>query len=179
MKRVYLPLLLIVIVVLEGTAMDFLPKEWLTSSFYFIPHWVLVVLVYVAIFYDYDSTYYCVLYGIIFGLLVDIVYTDMLGVYMFTYGLVLYSIHGLKRILHSNWLVTTLLTVVAVVCADVIVYVLYSIIRETDITWYTYVYKMLLPTLVANVVFALLLLPLLPRKLNDWAESHLEKSTSV
>ncbi|KGP73887.1 rod shape-determining protein MreD [Pontibacillus yanchengensis] len=179
MKRLLLPLTLLLFLVLEGTAMDFLPKEWLLANYYIIPHWVLVVLTYIAIFYDFDSTYYCVLYGIIFGLLIDLIYTDMLGVYMFTYGLVIYITHGFKKMLHSNVFVTLLLTIVAIVLADAIIYVLYSFIQATEMVWETYTLMSLLPTLAANVLFAVLLYPLLPGKLQEWSESQLKRSNAI
>ncbi|MFC0522458.1 rod shape-determining protein MreD [Pontibacillus salicampi] len=179
MKRLYLPLSLLVLLVLEGTAMDFLPTKWLLADFHFIPHWVLVFLIFMAIFYDYDSTYYCVMYGIIFGLLIDLIYTDMLGVYMFTYGLVVYVIHGVKKMLHSNVFVTLLLTVVAIVFADIAIYVFYSFIKATTLAWESYLYRSLLPTLAANLLFALVLFPIFPRKLQEWSETQLKNSKSI
>lgn len=179
MKRVYLPLILLIFLVLEGTAVDFLPREWITSDYNIIPHWVLIILVYMAVFYDYDRTYYCVLYGIIFGFLVDLLYTDILGIYMFSYGMVVYIIHGLKKLLHSNLFVAILLSVVGVALADVVLFVLYTFVGVAELEWGTYAMMRLLPTIAANLIFGLALYPVIPAKFRSWAETQLVRPKSI
>lgn len=179
MKRLYLPLILLIFLVLESTAIDFLPNDWVMSSLHIIPHWVLIILVYIAIFYDYDRTYFCVLYGIMFGFLVDLLYTDMLGIYMFAYGMITYIAHGLKKLLHANLYVTIILSVVSVALADVVLFVLYTLVGVTNIGWDPYWQVRLIPTVIANLVFALLLYPLFPALFRRWSESQLERPNSV
>ncbi|KGX88042.1 rod shape-determining protein MreD [Pontibacillus marinus] len=179
MKRLYLPLILLVFLVLESTAIDFLPNDWVMSNYHIIPHWVLIILVYIAIFYDYDRTYYCVLYGIIFGFLVDLLYTDMLGVYMFAYGMITYIAHGLKKLLHANLYVTIILAIVSVALADTVLFVLYTLVDVTNMGWDPYWHIRLIPTIIANLVFALFLYPLFPGKLQQWSETQLERPKSV
>lgn len=179
MKRLYLPLLLLIFLVLEGTAVDFLPKEWITSDLLIVPHWVLIILVYIAIFYDYDRTYYCVLYGIIFGFLVDLIYTDILGIYMFAYGMVIYITHGLKKLLHSNLFVAILLSLVGLALADVVLFVLYSFVGVAEMEWSNYFTMRFLPTIAANLVFALAIYPIFPAKLRKWSQTQLVRPKSV
>src|SRR5690625_6893718 len=75
MKRLYVPLILLLFVVLEGVALDLLPVQLLNTKTLIVPHWVLIILIFIVIFYDLEDTYYSIIYGIIFGLLIDIVYT--------------------------------------------------------------------------------------------------------
>ncbi|MCD5323723.1 MULTISPECIES: rod shape-determining protein MreD [Pontibacillus] len=179
MKRLILPAILLLFLVLEGTATDFLPKEWLLSDYYIIPHWVFVFLVYIAIFYDFDYTYYCVLYGILFGFLFDLLYTDILGVYMFTYGITAYIVHGLKKLLHANMFVAILMSVVGVAMADALIFFLYSSVQGFVMTWETYALMSLIPTLLANLVFTLVLYPFVPSLLYKWSEEQLASQKAV
>lgn len=179
MSRFFLPLFLLIILVLEGTAMELLPESWVLSDLYFIPHWVLVFIVMIAIFYDYDTTYYSVMYGIIFGLFIDIIYTDVLGIYMFTYGLVAYLIHTFKKILHANLFVTILLTFIGVSAADSLIYLLYSITGITSVSGESYAIDRLIPTLFANIFFMLIIYPFFYNKLQKWSEEQITKPKSV
>ena len=93
MKRLYLPLILFLFIVLEGVALDLLPVQLLSAQTLIVPHWVFIILIFIVIFYDKEDTYYSIVYAVIFGLLIDIVYTGILGIYMFSYGFGIYIIH--------------------------------------------------------------------------------------
>ncbi|KGX93483.1 cell shape-determining protein [Pontibacillus halophilus JSM 076056 = DSM 19796] len=179
MKRYYAPLILFILLILEGTAVNFLPSLWADSGTIITPHWLLIVLVFMAMFYDFDYTYFCVIYAAIFGFLFDLVYTDVLGVYMFMYGIVIYIIHGIKRMLHTNIFVALLHVTIAVTLADAGVYLLYSFIGEAEMVWQNYLLVRLVPTLLANLVFALIAYPFLYERLDEWGEEHLSTKKTV
>ncbi len=104
MSRIVIPFLLFLLLVLEGVALDLLPFSLVESDVQLVPHWVLVFLILKIIFFDREDTYASVIHGFIFGFLIDVVYTGVLGVYMFSYALVVYLIHGLAKVLHANFL---------------------------------------------------------------------------
>src|SRR5690625_6327390 len=93
--RLYLPLILLLIVVLVCVVLDLLPIQLLNTKTLIVPHWFLIILIFIVIFYDLEDTYYSILYGIIFGLLIDIVYIGILGIYMFFYRFGIYFIFEL------------------------------------------------------------------------------------
>src|SRR5690625_651119 len=101
MKRLYLPLILFLFMVLEGVALELLPANLVMSNSIIVPHWVFIFLAFIAIFFDEENTYYSILYAVIFGLLIDVVYTGVLGVYMFSYAVSVYVIYGLKKMIHE------------------------------------------------------------------------------
>ena len=179
MKRLFLPLILFLFVVLEGLALELLPSKLVMGHLLIIPHWVLVFLVFLAIFYDNENTYYSVLYGLIFGLLIDVVYTGILGVYMFSYALVIYVLHGLKKMLHGNIYVTFILGVIGIAFADILVNFIYTMVGLTDTAWIDYFTYRLLPTIILNVVFLFLLYPLFVKRLIRWNSEQLSKSNSL
>ncbi|MBB6451919.1 rod shape-determining protein MreD [Salirhabdus euzebyi] len=175
MKRLFLPLFLLILLVLESTAADLLPKEWIAAGVFPIPHWTLVLTIMIAVFYDRDHTFYCVIYAVIFGFLIDLTYTNILGVYMFTYGLVVYIIHGLKQMLHPNFVVGLLLVFLGLALADHIIYVMYFMIGKTDLTWIDYTSDRLIPTLLGNILFFLIIYPIFQKRLQIWSEEQLSE----
>ncbi|MFP7169596.1 rod shape-determining protein MreD [Terribacillus sp. 7520-G] len=179
MKKLYLPLIMLLIVSLEGVATALLPKQFIGGDTWLIPHWSLLFLVLIAMLYDLDNTYYSLLYAIIFGLLKDIVYTDMLGVYMFTYGFSIYLILELRRVLHGNIFVAALLGVLSIVFADAIGYLIYHLIGITPIGFGAYLVQRLLPTLGANLIMLVILYLIFQKPLQKWSDSQLRRTTSL
>ncbi|MFD1038619.1 rod shape-determining protein MreD [Virgibacillus byunsanensis] len=176
MKRLYVPLILFLLVVIEGVALKLLPANLVMGNSFIIPHWVFVFLVFVAIFYDKEDTNFGVIYGLIFGLLIDIVYTGILGVYMFTYAVTIYIIQGLKKVFHANIYVTLCLGIVGLIIAEVTINVIFLVIGISEMVWKDYLLYRLLPTLLANIVFILILYPLITRLLIKWREEQLYES---
>ncbi|SET70097.1 rod shape-determining protein MreD [Oceanobacillus limi] len=176
MKRVILPLILFILVVLEGVAIEFLPRFLVGNGFLVTPHWVLVTLLLITTFYDLKDTYHSVVYGLIFGLLVDIVYTGTLGVYMFTYAVITYAIHGLMKVLHSNFFVAILVVAVGVALADLTIYAIYLVVGITDMVWQDYLTARMIPTVILNLIFLIVFYPLLVKLLVYLKGEHHSKN---
>lgn len=174
MKRLYLPLILFFFVVLEGVALDLLPVQLLSAKTIIVPHWIFVILVFTSLFYDKENTYYSIVYGVIFGLLIDIVYTGVLGVYMFSYGFVIYIIHELRRLLHANFYAVTIIGIVGLSITDLFIHTVFKMIGFADVTWEEYLLLRLLPTVLANLIFLIILYPIFKKRLLNWG-SELSK----
>src|SRR5699024_12408031 len=98
MIRLYLSFFLFLFMILEGVAIDVLPTTLATGYTFIVPHWVLVFLVLFSMFYDRENTYFSVIYGILFGLLVDVEYMGILVVEMFSYGIGIYAVRVLRNV---------------------------------------------------------------------------------
>lgn len=179
MKNLYLPLLLFFFLVIEGVAQEFLPNTLVSGNWLIIPHFVLIYLVMIAVFYDSDQTYYSVLYGIIFGMMIDIVYTNVLGIYMFVYALTAYAIHGVKKMLHGNFLVALLLSAAAITMADICVHVIYSFIEGNTIGFGEFLTRRLLPSIMANLLFFAIIYPLTKRPLERLESARKARTNTI
>lgn len=168
MSRFYLPLVLFIIMVLEGVAIEILPVKIIHGNLLIISHWVLICLIFAAIFYDEEDTNYSLVYAILFGLLIDVVYTHILGVYMFTYAMTIYIIKKLTRLLHSNLVTTLLFGMLGIILADWFIYVIFTMIGYTDLSLDSYLLERLLPTIIANIIFLILIYPFLSKKFPKW-----------
>ncbi|WP_054753438.1 rod shape-determining protein MreD [Piscibacillus salipiscarius] len=98
MRFLYLPLTLMIFLILESVAVRFIPTSIVTSNLIYIPHWILVFSLLILLFYDGAHTYHGIINGVIFGLMFELVYTDLAGVYVLAYGIALYFIHLLTII---------------------------------------------------------------------------------
>lgn len=173
MSRVYLVVILFVLLALEGVALDFLPTGIVKSDSIIVSHWVFVFTFYIALYFDTDKTYNGVIFAAIFGLLIDIVYTNILGVYMFAYFVSIYLVFIMGRSIRVNLLGAILLGIVGLTIVDSIIYFIYYFIGVTYISLGDYAYYRLLPTVLANIVFLIMLYPLLYKRLAHWQERQL------
>jgi rod shape-determining protein MreD len=174
MIHVFLPLILLFLVVLEGVALDILPSSLIDGSLMITPHWVLMFLVLMASFYDRRNSYHSIIYALIFGLLIDIVYTGILGVYMFSYGIAIYIIRELRNMLHSNIYSVLLFGIISITIADFIINLIFYVVGIMDATWIDYMMERLLPSILANSLFLLLLYPLFAKQLDKWRNSKIK-----
>ncbi|MFD2759554.1 rod shape-determining protein MreD [Lentibacillus juripiscarius] len=172
MSRIVIPFLLFLLLVLEGVALDLLPFSLVESDVQLVPHWVLVFLILKIIFFDREDTYASVIHGFIFGFLIDVVYTGVLGVYMFSYALVVYLIHGLAKVLHANFFAAMLLSITGVALTDVFINIIFSVAGISEVVWSDYLIFRMLPTALANGLFLLLLYPLLASRFVKWKEER-------
>lgn len=178
MSRFYLPLFLLFLLIIEGVAFEFLPMVIIEKNWLLVAHWLFVFLVLIALFYDLEYTYYSILFAIIAGLMVDIIYTDVIGVYMFMYGIMIYFVHGVRKVLHTNFFVACLLTGVGISLVDSGIYLIYSFIGVSKMDGMVYITNRLLPTLTANMIFFLLLYLLFKNKLVQWSAERFDSKSS-
>ena len=169
-RRVIFPLILFAVMVLSGVALELLPHQLLMGTYMIVPHWLFVILIYIAIFYDRNDTYYAVLYALIFGLLFDIVYTGVLGVYMFSYALVIYIVRGLKKMLQGNFYVLLMLSAFGIAIADISIYAIFTVIGFTDMPIEVYLLNRLIPTILMNLLFMVLIYPFIKKPMRKWGK---------
>lgn len=172
MKQLYFSIFLFLLLALEGIAFELLPSTFVDGNLMFIPHWIYIFLLFIVLFYDNEFTYYSIIYGIVFGLLIDIVYTDVLGVYMFAYPVSLYVIKELKNFFHTTIYITIILGIIGLAITDIIILTVYLAVGIVDISWASYFTYRLLPTIVANIIFLLFLYPMLKNRLLKWQEEE-------
>lgn len=173
MKHLYIPFILFLLTVLKGVGTELLPAFLQQNIHLFlIPHWVLIFLLLIGIFYDTDHTYFSIVYSIIFGLIIDIVYTDILGVYMFSYTIAIALSHLLKKMFHRNFYATFLLTILLIMIADFLIYSIYLTIGWTFLRIDNYLYDRLLPTILANIIFLFIIYPMFKKRIIRWREEQ-------
>lgn len=174
MRRAYIFVILIILLAFEGVALDFLPRSMMQSQSLIVSHWVFVFTIYIALYFDTEKTYHGVTLAAIFGLLIDIVYTNVLGVYMFAYFVSTYLIFIMGRSIRINLPGAILLGAVGITIADCIIYFIYYFINVTHLPIEDYGYYRLLPTVLANIVFLIILYPIFNKRLIRWQEKQLK-----
>ncbi|KZE64460.1 hypothetical protein AWM68_09935 [Fictibacillus phosphorivorans] len=164
MKKILLPFLIYLAFISESSLVQaFLPHEN-SMDWQLIPRFSMVMILFVAI---YLNTTYGLLYGLAFGLLTDLLYTDIIGVYLFSMAATAYITSVFSRYLFGNLIVTLLLSIVGVSILEFFVYGLNSLIGISNQMIDVFLYKRLLPTLILNGLFAILIYYPFVKQLNQ------------
>src|SRR5690625_324812 len=168
MKKVLIIIILLSLLILEGIAMVLLPTNIFISDMYIIPHWVFLFILLVNVFFDNEELYFSITLAIVFGLLIDVVYTDLLGVYMFVYPLAIYIVNLIKQFFQANFYITVVYYLVSFTIIEMMIYIIYSFVDLINITYILFIWDRLIPTIIANFIFLLVLYPIFSKRLVKW-----------
>jgi len=153
LNRVYLPVILFCLFIIEGTWMQIASSENFGFGFVLIPRFTLMVIMFAAL---YINVPLAVTYALVAGFLYDIIYTDFIGIYLFAMALTTYVVGQSAKIMHLNAVVGTLAALVAVVVLEFLVYGLYTLIGFVDYALKPFLLERVLPSLVLNGIFWIL-----------------------
>jgi rod shape-determining protein MreD len=154
MKKYGIWLILVALFLLEGTALKWMiPPEWQTKI-YVIPHFSLVIILYISIFIN---RYYGLFGGLIYGFLQDVIYYGhALGVYSFAMGLTGYAIGLIVRRSPQQLFVATTLIMLGNILYDFLLYGVYRFflgVTNIGVEWL--ITHQILPSLFINLLFTL------------------------
>lgn len=131
----------------------FSPIE-LNGDFYvLVPRFLIIYLLFIAIYYDRKRA---MLYGLIFGLLYDVFFIDIIGLYSFIFPLMCLVASFIVKFIHNHLLVATILTLLLVAAVEIILFLFYTSIGIKTMTFADFYRFNLIPTMIANGVFVLM-----------------------
>ncbi|EUJ51669.1 rod shape-determining protein MreD [Paenilisteria rocourtiae] len=153
-KVVVMPLIAIAVFILEGVSSMLFSQSFFGEQRVFIPHFLIVMLVLMATFYNRNVT---LIYAFILGIVFDIYYTGILGIYFAIFPLVVYLTDKFMKVLQSNIMLVGLVAVFNVILTECLVYGFYVLIGGTDMVFATFVDQRLWTTILLNLAFFLVI----------------------
>ncbi|MGG3798276.1 rod shape-determining protein MreD [Metabacillus fastidiosus] len=155
MRRFFLPLIVLIIFIAESIFVDLVHLPFAGEEQFFIPHFLLLTIIFIT---AYVNQSYGIIYGFIFGFLFDLVYTGVLGIYMFGYSLFAYLVSKALKPLHGSALIILFLGLLSICLLEFYVYGIHLLIGTTSMTLYSFTTLRLLPTLLLNLIAGILLI---------------------
>lgn len=136
MKRFLLPVIMMFVLASESVYADFVRLPFIGDDLRLIPRFLLLVLVFMT---AYVNQSFAITYGFIFGLLYDINYTDLLGVYMFGFAGICYLTSKAFKVPQTNALVVIFISVLAVCVLEFYQYGVQMLIRPEIMPFHQFV----------------------------------------
>ncbi|MBM7097992.1 MULTISPECIES: rod shape-determining protein MreD [Alteribacter] len=147
MIRYSIFLVMFLLFVLEGTVFQVFAPDLHGFPYILIPRWVLLVLVFVGILQGRGPA---LLYAVGFGILYDVIYSPLLGVYTFGMAVVVYLVSFSIPFFQKNLGLSIMMALLAVVGLEYFVYGIYSLMGLASQPHNLFFYTRLLPTFVFN-----------------------------
>ncbi|HBZ09619.1 MAG TPA: rod shape-determining protein MreD [Bacillus bacterium] len=154
MKRYVLPLITIICFYAESLFVEFFPAISFLDGKIVVPRFLLVVLIMMGIYYFRNVT---LIYAAIFGLLFDIYFTGVIGAYLFIFPIAVYAASKMMKVFQINILTSGLAILIIVALAETLIYALNILLFDVKITTTQFLYNRLIPTLILNLIFYLLI----------------------
>ncbi|RLQ98061.1 rod shape-determining protein MreD [Falsibacillus albus] len=164
MKRLILPFILMLCFYGEGVFSLYFSTGAFHGERILVPHFLLSILVLMAIYYIRKDTLW---YALILGLLYDVFFTGIIGIYLFFFPFSVYLTTKIMKILQSNIFIAIVVVLFNISLVEFLIYQFYSLINHTDMAMSAFVDMRLWPTLILNAAFVVIVVFPLKRWLSN------------
>ncbi|MCK1991707.1 rod shape-determining protein MreD [Peribacillus muralis] len=150
MKQFILSFIALIFFVFESIFAQLFAGDTFGDDKILVPHFMMIFVFFLTM---YGSRKMGMLYGAILGLTYDVVYTEILGVYMFLLPFLAYLISKCMKILQNNVLIACLTAFVFTAVLEVVIFQMNTILSFAEMPFGEFAERRLLPTLLLNLVF--------------------------
>lgn len=161
MQRLLFILFLLFLFMLEGTVMQWLVPDVWGANWTVVPAFSLVMVVLISFYFPGHQG---IAYGSVLGLMHDLTFGHVIGAYLFSFTLAAYFTEQMAKQYRRHSVLVVVATLVALTMHLFVIYGLYSLFDITQMGWNWMVYRLLVPSLLFNVLFTIVLL----RPLKRW-----------
>lgn|SRR5690554_6518453 len=152
--RFLIPIVAVILFLLEPEFALLSPIEWNGETIYLVPRFVILYLIFIAIYYNHKRA---MLYGLIFGVLYDVFYIDIIGLYSVLYPIVC-GMAGLSvKYIHQHLSITTILSINLMALMELALYYFYYFINFTTMPFTEFFMYRLIPTIISNLLYLIML----------------------
>lgn len=154
MAKYLIPAVAVILFFLETEFSLFSPIDINGQREYLVPRFVILYLIFLSIYYDKKRA---MIYGLVFGLVYDIFYIDIIGLYTFLYPFICFIAGSTVKYIHQHLVVTTTLSLLLIALLEIALHQFFLLIGYTDISFTEFLNHRLVPTMIANSVFLIML----------------------
>ncbi|MGX6442920.1 rod shape-determining protein MreD [Neobacillus sp. K501] len=168
MRKFLLPLLFLFLFLLESIFAQYLPPSTFGKNNILVPHFLFTGILFLTI---YAGRKYGIIYAAIFGLLFDIVWIEIIGIYFFLFPFIAYLVSKIMHVLQTNIIVSFFVSLIGITLLEIGVYEMDFLIHKTNLEFMKFIELRLYPSLILNGVFLIIAAYPLKRHFEKFAES--------
>ncbi|WP_033828297.1 rod shape-determining protein MreD [Bacillus andreraoultii] len=151
-KQWWIPIFVVTFFCLESLFANFFPSKLFSNYWIIVPRFLFLYLIFMTVYYDSKKG---IIYGAIIGLVMDIVFTGILGIYLLWYPVVIYLVSKLMKFWHSNLFIMAIVSLLAIILTEFGIYGIFSLLQIATIPVKYFTNHRLIPTLILNFIFYL------------------------
>ncbi|MEG0259952.1 MAG: rod shape-determining protein MreD [Lysinibacillus sp.] len=154
MVRILIPFIAIVLFFVEPEFALLSPVKWQGHLLFLVPRFLILYLIFISIYY---SRQRAVMYGLLFGILYDVFYLDIIGLYSVLYPLICFIAGSIVKVIHQHLFITSAISLILVALFEFVLYQFFYLIDFTKMPLTDFLTFRLLPTIIANMLFLMIL----------------------
>lgn len=159
--------------VLDNLLVIFLPIQPIFGHYMVIPN---VFLICLAFFTFYDKGFGPLLIALIFGILYDICYADLIGLYTCLFPIITFILlRFISQTMPINILSMMALVMMVVIFEEWVVYFIVNTMKTTNMTLLMFIKLILLPTAIFNTLITIPIYPVLKRQFRKYQRDFLNE----
>ncbi|MGY3724944.1 rod shape-determining protein MreD [Granulicatella balaenopterae] len=160
----WIPLVLIIAMLVDGVLASVFSPWFIDGGNILSPHLVIIALIVFSFFIEDNSMWRL---SLIIGFLYDSYYTSYLGVYMAAFAIIVRFILLFRSKMKINAFTIGLSLIFLLSFVEIFVFLFYSIMGLSHLSWSVFIAKRLVPTVILNIVlYYIIYLPI--RNLSIW-----------
>lgn len=153
MKKFLLPLLFLFLFLSESLFVQFFPGDIFGHNWIIVPRFLFTALVFLTIFTGKKQG---IIYAAILGLIYDIVYVEIIGIYLFLFPFICYLVSKIMHVMQANIIIAFLVSLFGIALLEIGVYEMNVLIHVTDLDFIGFLNLRFYSTLILNAIFVLL-----------------------
>ena len=171
MKRLILPFLGIVLFYSESIFATLSPIDVYGDTRFLVPRFLFLFILFLSVNYRPRASY---TYGFVFGFLYDLLFSGIIGIYMFLFPLLVYIALAILKVIYQNVIIVGILGIILIAVLEWIVYQFNLLIGVAGIDFSSFLTQRLYATLLFNSLFILLLAYPFKIWMTNLRQTHLE-----
>lgn len=152
--RILIPVVAVFLFLMESEFALFSPISFGEETFILVPRFTILYLIFLAIYYNWKRA---MIYGLIFGLLFDVFYINIIGLYTVLYPLMCFIAAWSAKRIHTHLVFSTILAILLMGFLECVLYEFFFLIDFTTMPREMFLLNRLVPTILANLLFLLVL----------------------
>lgn len=152
MKKWLPPLILAIAFYMESVFVQYVPPDIFHFPNLLVPHFLIIFFVMMGIFYFRNLS---IVYAAVFGLIYDIYYTEIIGIYFFLFPICVYLASKIARLLYAHIFTTIFATLFCISIVEFVVYGFYLFVMQNNIELEDFLSIRFWPTLALNGIVLL------------------------
>ena len=149
MKKLVIPFWVIFLFVAESLFVNIFSVHLFHSENIYVPRFLIIFFVFFAVYGNYRAAIW---YSMIVGLIFDIVYTEILGVYLAAFPVITYLVSRMMKILQNNIFMVSIVALFAIALLEFMIYFMNAILGFAPFSVQVFSTIRLFPTLILNLV---------------------------
>lgn len=153
-SRFLLPCLGAILFLIEPVFSLFSRVEMFDRTLILVPHILFMFLLFLSVYFDRKTS---IIYAVVFGVLYDVVYIDILGLYTVLFPLFCLAMNWVVRFIQQSLFIVTGLSIFFVALLEFVAYEFFLLVDLTSMSMNTFLFARLLPTIVANFIILIII----------------------